>query len=78
VALARLLLQAPPFAFLDQPLSALSPERVKQLYQALARTAITYLSVGDHVQTQEYHDALLDLHEDGSWEVRPVKALRSA
>ena len=73
LAFARLLLASPPFAFLDQPISSLGPQRGKQLYALLATTPITYLSVGDHTHLEEYHDVVLDLAEDGTWRTWPTR-----
>jgi putative ATP-binding cassette transporter len=78
VAFARLLLANPRFAFLDQSVNALPPHRCKQLYHVLAATSITYLSVGDHIHLQEFHDLVLQLHDNGSWTVRPIKTAKSA
>jgi vitamin B12/bleomycin/antimicrobial peptide transport system ATP-binding/permease protein len=74
LAFVRLLLANPRFAFLDQAISSLDPQRGKQLYQLLAATSITYLSVGDHVHIQEYHDLVLELTEVGSWKTHPPAA----
>jgi putative ATP-binding cassette transporter len=73
LALARLLLVNPPFALLDQAVGALDPQRGKQIYQVLARTTISYISVGDLVQLQEYHDTVLELQNDGQWRIRPAQ-----
>lgn len=71
VAFARLLLENPPFALLDQAVSALDPHRGQQLYQVLSKTSISYISVGDHTHLQRYHDTVLELHHDGEWQLRP-------
>ena len=76
LAFARLLLANPRFAFLDQSVNALPPHRCKQLYQVLAATTISYLSVGDHVHFQEFHDSVLELHDNGSWAVKPIKTAK--
>jgi putative ATP-binding cassette transporter len=76
LGVARLLLARPRFAFLDQAVSALAPHRAKQIYQVLADTPISYISVGDHIR--EYHDQVLELHEEGVWYVRPAQRVRSA
>jgi putative ATP-binding cassette transporter len=73
LAIARLLLMNPRFAFLDRAISGLAPERARQLYQLLAQTSITYISVGEHVNLEEFHDTVLKLHEDGGWEVQPLR-----
>jgi putative ATP-binding cassette transporter len=78
LAFARLLLANPRFAFLDLSVSALSPTRCQQLYQALASTTISYLSIGDHIRIQEYHDTVLELHDNGSWRVKPALGAKSA
>ncbi len=69
LAFARLLLAVPEFAFLDEATSALPAERVRSLYELLARTATTYLSVGSEQTLLDYHDRLLRLHGDGTWAV---------
>jgi putative ATP-binding cassette transporter len=77
LAFARVLLANPQFAFIDNPAGALDGEHVQRLYAALARSAITYVSVGDHPTLASYHDMRLDLHGDGSWELVPTGAMHS-
>jgi putative ATP-binding cassette transporter len=74
LAFARLLLANPPFAFIDNAINALDPARGAQAYQALARSTITYLSVGDHARLNEYHDRVLEICNDGSWQLRPARS----
>jgi putative ATP-binding cassette transporter len=74
LAFARLLLANPQFAFLDNPAGSLDGEHVQRLYAALARSSITYVSVGEHPALASYHDMRLDLHGDGSWELVPTTA----
>jgi putative ATP-binding cassette transporter len=76
IALARLILANPPFALLDEAVNALEPQRAKHVYQVLARTSISYISVADHVPLHEYHDTVLELHSDGQWDVRPARMTR--
>jgi putative ATP-binding cassette transporter len=78
LACARLLLANPRFAFLDQAVSSLGPLRGEQLYRVLAATSITYLSVGNHSHIQEYHDLVLELFEDGTWQTRAARSARRA
>ena len=66
-ALARLLLANPRFAFLDQAASVLDAASEQQLYEALSRSDISYMSVGDHPALFAYHDLRLELHGDGAW-----------
>jgi ABC-type uncharacterized transport system fused permease/ATPase subunit len=75
LAFARLLLANPQFAFLDNPAGSLDAEHMRRLYAALARSPITYVSVGEHPSLAAYHDMRLDLHGDGSWELVPTGAV---
>jgi putative ATP-binding cassette transporter len=69
LAFARLLLANPKFAFLDEATSALDEARTRRLYDLLARTSTTFLSVGTGRGLTEYHDLLLQLRGDGTWRV---------
>ena len=74
LAVARLLLARPRFAFLDHTGEALETPRIDRLYQALARSAITYASVGIHPALGSFHDLRLELHGDGGWRVEAIRA----
>jgi putative ATP-binding cassette transporter len=74
LAFARLLMVQPRFAFLDDAAHVLGRERARQLYHTLAQTDITYISVTAHPDLPEYHDALLEIHDDGSWELLPLRS----
>ncbi|HEY7330190.1 MAG TPA: SbmA/BacA-like family transporter [Gemmataceae bacterium] len=67
LAFARLLLAELEVAFLDEALSALPAERVRDLYGLLSRTVATYISTSSGPDLLEYHDQLLQLHSDGTW-----------
>ncbi len=67
VAIARLLLGSPSFAFLDDAVSAVDPGHAERVYETLAGTKITYLSIGDRSFLQDYHDTRLELIEGGRW-----------
>jgi vitamin B12/bleomycin/antimicrobial peptide transport system ATP-binding/permease protein len=73
VAFAQLLIARPPFALLDDAASALDGRTRRHLYAVLAETPVTYLSAGDDPDLPDYHDAVLELHEDGSWQVHPIR-----
>jgi putative ATP-binding cassette transporter len=76
VAVARLLLANPRFAFLDEPTSALDEERARQLYEVLHETAIGYISVGSDPRLREYHDRVIELGRNGAWvETDPLQAV---
>jgi len=72
LALARLLLAKPRFALLDGVPWGLEPARLKRLYEALARTPITYISIGSPAGLQPYHDLWLELQGDGGWRLRDL------
>jgi putative ATP-binding cassette transporter len=75
LAFARLLLAGPRFAFLDEATGALDDHQGHALYEVLSRTPITYLSVATDPGLVRYHDRVLELGPDGSWEVQ--SALRA-
>ncbi|MGD1904970.1 MAG: ABC transporter ATP-binding protein/permease [Leptolyngbyaceae cyanobacterium] len=58
---ARLLLQHPPYALLDEATSALDLRHEAQLYGALQRTEITFISVGHRLTLRQYHHQVLTL-----------------
>jgi putative ATP-binding cassette transporter len=69
LAVARLLLAEPAFAFLDHTTSALDERRRQNVYQRLSETSITYISIGDHdhPSMRKFHDTLLEIEESGAW-----------
>ncbi len=72
VAFARLLAVVPRFAFLDDPGAALDDAAVQRVYEALYHSPITYVSVAGHFDLRKYHDLVLELRGDGSWQTRPA------
>jgi putative ATP-binding cassette transporter len=81
LAIARLLLAAPRFAFLDRISTALNPEDVAHILKLLSKHSITYLTLGrsrhgkrDTDDKLEDYDAVLELADDGSWAWRRIKA----
>jgi putative ATP-binding cassette transporter len=64
LAFARLLLESPRFAFLDEATSALDPGRAQQVYEILAATQITYITVSGDLSLRKYHDVVLELCPD--------------
>lgn len=73
LAFARLLLARPKFVILDGATGALDAARERLLYHELARSDITYISIGDSPSLRDYHDVRLELLEDGAWRLRPVR-----
>jgi putative ATP-binding cassette transporter len=78
LALARLLLARPRFAFLDGVPWGLPPARLERLYAALARTSITYISAGTADYLLPYHDLWLELQGEGLWRLQPEDARERA
>ncbi len=72
LAVARLLLAAPRFAFLEVPADGPEAAEGERLYQALKRSPITYVSVGCPPALLPYHDRRLELREDGGWRLEPA------
>jgi ABC-type uncharacterized transport system fused permease/ATPase subunit len=70
---ARLVLASPRFAFLDDPARSIEAPLAERLYQALRQSSITYLSAGYPPALLPHHDLQLELRQDGSWQVEPVK-----
>jgi putative ATP-binding cassette transporter len=69
---ARLLLASPRFAFLEDPAGTMEAPLGERLYQALARSSISYVSVGCPPALLAYHDLRLELKEDGNWHIEPA------
>lgn len=67
LAFARLLLTQLRYAILDEATSALDLENEQQLYQQLRETATTFISVGHRPSLLNYHDYVLELEGDASW-----------
>jgi vitamin B12/bleomycin/antimicrobial peptide transport system ATP-binding/permease protein len=73
LSIARLLVAEPRFAFLDRATNALSTPRVRQIYQVLADSKISYISVGDQPGLLEFHDTVLELLPEGRWTIGPTR-----
>jgi putative ATP-binding cassette transporter len=71
---ARLLLNQPSYAILDEATSALDTQNEEQLYQQLQDSAITFLSVGHRSTLANHHQAVLQLSQDKTWQVKPTAA----
>ncbi|MDA3900502.1 MAG: ABC transporter ATP-binding protein/permease [Spirochaetes bacterium] len=69
LAFARLILAKPRFAILDEASSALDVENEKNLYSILNGSTVTYISIGHRPQLSHYHDAVLELSNDGTWKL---------
>lgn len=78
LSVARVLLAAPRFVFLDRPQSALSLEQLGAVLDILAARSITYVTTGDELDLGNRYDALLEFATDGSWTWEPTARVRVA
>jgi putative ATP-binding cassette transporter len=73
VAFARILLNRPRYVFLDEATSALDHVNEGKLYQLLASTSTTIVSVSHHPALVKYHSQVLELTGGGAWRLCPAK-----
>jgi len=67
---ARLLLNKPQYAILDEATSALDLGNEERLYQHLQAKGTTFLSVGHRSTLTNYHQSLLELSQDKTWQIK--------
>lgn len=72
---ARLLLNKPKYAILDEATSALDLDNEERLYQHLQAKGTTFLSVGHRSTLANYHQSLLELSQDKTWQIKQPLAL---
>lgn len=72
VSFARLFLKQPVIAFLDEATSALDEPNERLLYERLRELGISFVSVGHRSTLKAFHDRLLVLRADGTWELGDV------
>lgn len=75
VSFARILISKPKFVFLDEATSAMDVPTESAVYQALADTGCTFISVGHRETILKFHDRALRLIPGGSWEVVDAAAI---
>ncbi|MBE9036362.1 ABC transporter ATP-binding protein/permease [aff. Roholtiella sp. LEGE 12411] len=76
LAFARLLVTHPRFTILDEATSALDLKNEGNLYQQLQETKTTFISVGHRESLFNYHQWVLELSQDSSWQLLRVKDYR--
>jgi putative ATP-binding cassette transporter len=69
LAFARLLINRPKYAFLDEATAALDRANQERLYRLLRATGVTFISVSHNPDLVSYHDEILELIGDGSWKM---------
>lgn len=72
LAFARLLLAKPQYAILDEATSALDNANEKLLYQQLQKLDITAISIGHRSSLLQYHQQILQLKPDCTWEINSM------
>ncbi|MEO0987281.1 MAG: ABC transporter ATP-binding protein/permease [Cyanobacteria bacterium J06639_14] len=76
LSFARLLLQRPAYAILDEATSAVAVEQEQGLYQCLVEAGITVISVGHRPSLLPYHLQVLTLALDHSWTLQSTQDYR--
>ncbi|MGV0106439.1 ATP-binding cassette domain-containing protein [Nostoc sp. DSM 114160] len=76
LAFARLLVTHPHFTILDEATSALDLKNEGNLYRQLQETKTTFISVGHRESLFDYHQWVLELTQDSSWQLLTVKDYR--
>ncbi|BAZ09556.1 ABC transporter-related protein [Calothrix sp. NIES-4071] len=76
LAFARLLVTHPRFTILDEATSALDLKNEGNLYQQLQETKTTFISVGHRESLFDYHQWVLELSQDSSWQLLTVQDYR--
>jgi len=69
LAFARLLITHPSFTILDEATSALDLNNEGNLYQQLQSTTTTFISVGHRESLFNYHQWVLDISQESSWQL---------
>ncbi|MBD2521398.1 ABC transporter ATP-binding protein/permease [Nostoc sp. FACHB-133] len=77
LAFARLLVTHPSFTILDEATSALDLKNEESLYQQLQSTKTTFISVGHRESLFDYHQWVLELSQDSSWQLVTVQDYRN-
>ncbi|MEM6452397.1 MAG: ATP-binding cassette domain-containing protein [Cyanobacteria bacterium P01_D01_bin.105] len=74
LAFARLLIKNPTYALLDEATSALSIQQEQDLYQQLAKTNTTFISIGHRDSLLTYHPQVLTLLDSKTWTLKNSEA----
>lgn len=72
LVVARLLLAAPRFAFLDRPSTTLSPEQIDWVLGLLSERSIAYVTFEESGNNLERYDMVLQLEKGGAWACNPI------
>jgi putative ATP-binding cassette transporter len=76
LAFARLFLSNPRYALLDEATSALDRDTETALYETLAATSTTIVSVSHRPDLKKYHSQVLELKPGGEWSIHSADKFR--
>jgi len=76
LAFARILITRAKFTILDEATSALDLNNENHLYEQLKATKTTFISVGHRDSLLNYHQWVLELSQDSSWQLMTVEDYR--
>lgn len=76
LAFARLLITHPSFTILDEATSALDLNNEGNLYRKLQETKTTFISVGHRESLFNYHQWVLELSQESSWQLVSIEDYR--
>jgi putative ATP-binding cassette transporter len=74
LSVARVVLAAPHFVFLDRLRATLEPARFEGVLKLFSTRSITYLTIGNGSDALDDYDVVLEIGNDGSWAQRSVNA----
>ena len=73
ISFARIFLNKPQIAFLDEATSAVDERNEQLLYRNLLETGISFVSVGHRSTLKEFHDFLIVLDKEGGFQISDLK-----
>ena len=76
LSVARVVLAAPRFVFLERPRATLGAAHADRILSLLRERSITYLTLGDGGDRLDDHDFVLELADDGGWIWKALEAGR--
>src|SRR5262245_43880748 len=78
LSVARVVLAAPGFVFLERPRATLGAAQADRILNLLQERSITYLTLGADGDRPKDHDAILELADDGRWFWKSLRAAEAA
>jgi putative ATP-binding cassette transporter len=76
LSVARVVLAAPRFVFLERPRATLGAAHADRVLSLLRERSITYLTLGDGGDQQDDYNVVLELSDDGGWTWKALEAGR--